>query len=522
MVFYRKYRPQTIEELDSFAVRETLTSVLAKSPPHAFLFTGPKGLGKTSAARIVAKVINCTGRKLSVKNIEPCNTCEQCVSITNGTNLDVLEIDAASNRGIDEIRDLKEKIRLSPLSAKRKVYIIDEVHMLTTEAFNALLKTLEEPPSHAIFILCTTEPQKIPPTILSRCFHITFSLATKEELVRSFERIVRGEKIEAEKEALLAIAELSEGGFRDGTKIIEELATVAKSKPLTLSLVEERYKVTSTKYYSEALFSHLAKRDISQVLVMIEKLVKDGVDIKQFVASLMGMLHQMLLQEAGVKDRVVLRQSSGQELKVKSATFTIEEIRGLTALLMRAHTEFRNAVVPQLPLEIALIEWVQTQRSSESNSGEFSEKGKGNVKVSGIKDTAVSVSGLRRHVGNIAKIKALYGDTVVENADQEIKEIVTTSVSILNFSADGEITKEWMDVLWQSIISQMKSHNHTIAGVLRGCIIKSYDRKDLIIETAYKFHKEKLDQGKTREVLEEVCQELTGKPVNVSVVLKSN
>ena len=242
MVFYRKYRPQTIEELDSSAVRETLFSVFSgKSYPHAFLFTGPKGLGKTSTARIIAKVINCesriknkeSGDKRSEKTdvqkhnssfiipnskIEPCNKCSQCLSITNGTNIDILEIDGASNRGIDEIRDLREKIKLSPAYANKKVYIIDEVHMLTTEAFNALLKTLEEPPAHAMFILCTTEPHKIPATISSRCFHISFKMATNEELARSFARIAKKERLTFDKDALDLIANISDGSFRDGVK----------------------------------------------------------------------------------------------------------------------------------------------------------------------------------------------------------------------------------------------------------------------------------------------------------------
>jgi DNA polymerase-3 subunit gamma/tau len=178
MVFYRKYRPQKIEELDSASVRENLYSIFSKGNyPHAFLFTGPKGLGKTSAARIVAKIVNC--EKKAKGKIEPCNKCDQCQSIASGSNLDVLEIDGASNRGIDEIRDLREKIKLAPFKASKKVYIIDEVHMLTTEAFNALLKTLEEPPAHVLFILCTTEQHKVPATIASRCFRINFTRANR-------------------------------------------------------------------------------------------------------------------------------------------------------------------------------------------------------------------------------------------------------------------------------------------------------------------------------------------------------
>ena len=204
MVFYLKYRPRKISELDSLVLREKLEGVLkGKIPdkiPHAFLFTGPKGLGKTSTARIIAKSINCTSRKGS--EFEPCNRCSSCKSIDNGSNLDVLEIDGASNRGIDEIRDLREKIRLSPVSSLKKIYIIDEVHMLTTEAFNALLKTLEEPPEHAFFILCTTEPQKIPATITSRCFHIKFSKPTEEDFLHSFNRVLRGEGIKDDQEGV--------------------------------------------------------------------------------------------------------------------------------------------------------------------------------------------------------------------------------------------------------------------------------------------------------------------------------
>ena len=222
MVFYRKYRPQTVAELDSPKLQETLRAVLSqKEIPHAFLFTGPKGLGKTSTARIIAKILNCTAKKRD--GIEPCNVCDQCVSITNGTNIDVLEIDGASNRGIDEIRDLRERVNLAPSSAKKKVYIIDEVHMLTTDAFNALLKKIEEPPSHVVFIFATTEPQKVPATIISRCFHISLQRATKDELIHALQRIAKEEKLTVDDQSLSLIAEMGDGGYRDATKILEEM-----------------------------------------------------------------------------------------------------------------------------------------------------------------------------------------------------------------------------------------------------------------------------------------------------------
>lgn len=362
MVFYRKYRPQTISELDNEVVRNTLFSVLSgdlpsfQDVPHAFLFTGSKGLGKTSAARIVAKVVNCLA-KPDTKNIEPCGTCEQCTTIANGTNLDVLEIDAASNRGIDEIRDLKDKIRLSPLAAAKKIYIIDEVHMMTTEAFNALLKTLEEPPSHALFILCTTEIHKVPETIISRCFHINYSRATADELIRSFKRIVTGEKLSADDDALSQIAKLSDGGFRDGAKILEELASALRlrsgqeNKKITKDLIEEMYQVSSISYQVSEMVEILSKKDAKAGITLIGNLVEQGADVKYFLEQLIESLHILLLEKVGVK--------TGDAKQVTSNKLEIEDIKILFELLTKAASDMRSAVLPQLPLELAVIEWAQ-------------------------------------------------------------------------------------------------------------------------------------------------------------------
>jgi DNA polymerase III subunit gamma/tau len=220
MTLYLKYRPQTIDELDLASVREYLTKLSkSKEFPHAFLFSGPRGTGKTSAARILAKIINCEKGK-----DEPCNECEQCVSIMKGQNIDVIEMDGASNRGIDDIRALKNEVALSAAVAKKKIYIIDEVHMLTTEAANALLKTLEEPPGHVMFILATTDPQKLPPTILSRATQIKFTKANSDEVKRQLVRVAKGEKIEIEESAMEIIAKASDGSFRDAVKMVEMLA----------------------------------------------------------------------------------------------------------------------------------------------------------------------------------------------------------------------------------------------------------------------------------------------------------
>ncbi len=190
--------------------------------------------------------------------------------------MDILEIDAASNRGIDEIRDLKEKIRLSPLSSKMKVYIIDEVHMLTTEAFNALLKTLEEPPGHAMFILCTTEQQKLPATILSRCFHIAFKKATDDELVRSFVRIAKGEDIKVDNDTLKFIAGISDGAFRDGVKILEEMSFLTDKKEISKKLIEEKYNVVSLNKSVHDMTRFLLDGEVKKSLVLVNQLIEQG------------------------------------------------------------------------------------------------------------------------------------------------------------------------------------------------------------------------------------------------------
>ncbi|MBI3283164.1 DNA polymerase III subunit gamma/tau, partial [Candidatus Curtissbacteria bacterium] len=231
-VFYRKYRPQKFADLvGQEKTREILLAQLTSGKiGHGYLFAGPRGTGKTSTARIFAKAVNCksflkpaTGNQKQ-KFGEPCNKCISCLAVSDGSHLDLVEIDAASNRGIDEIRDLREKIKLAPVSCRFKVYVIDEAHMLTIDAFGAFLKTLEEPPAHAIFILCTTAAGKLPPTIISRLARFNFKRANDEEIVRALRAVAKSEGLHVEESAFLKIAKSADGSFRDGVSILDQLA----------------------------------------------------------------------------------------------------------------------------------------------------------------------------------------------------------------------------------------------------------------------------------------------------------
>ena len=522
MVFYRKYRPQTISELDSAKLRETLTAVLSRPEiPHAFLLTGPKGLGKTSTARIIAKVVNCehineqkaplNGSSLKVQaSIEPDNTCEQCISITNGSNIDVLEIDGASNRGIDEIRDLRDKVKLAPSRAKKKVYIIDEVHMLTTEAFNALLKTIEEPPSHVMFLFCTTEPQKVPETILSRCLHIPYTLATEEDLVRSFKRIVEAEKIAITDEALRMIAQLADGGFRDGTKILEEVVMLANGQEITKELVEEKYKVSGVSYMVGSMLGALEKKDIKESFVTIAKLTEQGIDAKYFIGQLLEALHEMLLVQMGVMQ--------DSRFKIQGSNLKILDIQLLVSLLSEAYQQAKYSPIPQLPLELVVVGWCSQNdqepiTNNQDNSAGFPIESGMTINTDGNKHTMDTLLKKEKNL----KVQQILRGTPNSKGEDETKETKDKNGSVQEEMSDKRQSSE---VFMENLIYKVKPLNHSVAGVLRGCGIKKIDDGQVILETSFKFHKEKLEEAKTKDILEQSVKEMTGKNLKVVIELK--
>ena len=352
-MYYLTYRPRTIAELDNSQVREKIATLLKKKQiPHALLFVGTKGMGKTSTARILAKSLNCLDNAFSGKpsdsegkgdSIEPCNLCHNCLTIDTGSSPDVVEQDAASNRGIDEIRRLIKEASFLPMTGKYRVYIIDEAHMITTDAFNALLKTLEEPAKTVIFILATTNEEKIPETIVSRCVRIQFGKAEEKDILNMLSRIEKKEKLNLDKDLKILIATYSERSFRDAAKLLEELVM---QDMLTL----EKAKAYLGVRAKDSLLEIMQKSEIKEVLEWIEEFSANGGNIKRTIEDMLSSLKRQLL----LKNNVIADE--------KDLGYSLKEVMILMKLLHEAYSQLRVSPIESLPLEIAVVEFYNLRK----------------------------------------------------------------------------------------------------------------------------------------------------------------
>lgn len=359
-MIYRRYRPQKFSEVvGQDHVVKTLASALKSGHvAHAYLFAGPRGTGKTTVARLLAKAVNCTDNS----GFEPCNKCDSCKQIMENRSIDLIEIDAASNRGIDEIRDLKEGIRFAPTSSKYKVYVIDEAHQLTKEAFNALLKTLEEPPKHAIFILATTEPHKMLPTILSRVQRFDFRKVFMADIVKRLEMIVHGEGIKADEKALRIIALNSEGHMRDAESMLGQVIAFSNGEEIKIEDVEEILGIVDINLAIKFL-DILANKKSEEALVFIDKFVNQGYDLVQFIESLINYSRKlMLLRVNSDLAKLIKEELSAEQLNTalkQSQEFSLQEISKTTEIFIEALYKMKRSSFPQIEMELATIEICQ-------------------------------------------------------------------------------------------------------------------------------------------------------------------
>lgn len=463
MTLYLKYRPQTISELDLTSVRNSFEFLLkSENIPHAFLFAGPRGTGKTSAARILAKVLNCEKNKESLD--EPCNKCEQCLAISNGQHMDVIELDAASHRGIDDIRSLRQSVSLSPSQGRKKVYILDEAHMLTLEAANAFLKTLEEPPEHVVFILATTDPQKLPITVRSRLSLIQFSRATDEEIKRQLQRVKKGEGLKISDEALGLITSAADGSFRDAVKIVESL--VLRGKEIDKDSIDQVLGSFSNLETSN-FFRFLQNKDASGALKWLSGYVKNGGDCGLLIGQIISSLRSELLSLNGLGEQ--------------RYEFGSKDIMALLEIWLKAQEQMRFSPVDSLPAEIAVVKYCSLVTSGNLQS---------NLSLEKRNSTILSKK--------------------IDKDDKDMQKNGHVKETKLNGGFDESV--------WHKVVAQSRN-NLTIEALLRAANPVGYDGERLQIGVYYRFHKEQLEVQKNRLALEQIIADVTGKTVKVDYCL---
>lgn len=432
-----------------------LNELAAGKVAHAYFFAGPRGTGKTSMARILAKSLNCLRR---AKNGEPCGQCPNCLAISQDTFLDLIELDAASNRGIDDIRSLRDKVKLAPAKGKYKIYIIDEVHMLTTEAFNALLKTLEEPPQQVVFILCTTDPQKVPPTIKSRCQRFGFQRAKVGDLVQKLALIAKREGAEIKADDLEKIAKASAGGFRDAETLLEQVVVGGVT-------ISELLQASSEESYPK-MADLLGQGKTSEALLLASKLFSEGVNLDHWLGGFLEYLRKLLLIQTGLGEELV--EASLEQFKVMAAQSKMlgQSLPSMLKVFSRALLEGKEAFIPQLPLEMAIFELTASSKPPSAEGSELEEQP--------------------------AEEKAEAGE---EERLQQVRE------------------------KWEEVLKAIRPYNHSLEALLRSCRPSKCTSSKLILSASYEFHQKQLESARNKQLLEKVVQEVLGFPLKVTCLL---
>lgn len=489
-VLYQKYRPQNFSEIvGQNNIKTTLQNeILHNKVSHAYLFCGPRAVGKTTLARVLAKAINCQNR--TSDNFEPCNECDSCLSISNFSNLDVIEIDAASNTGVDNVRD--NIIALSRVKSSNnnfKVFIIDEVHMLSLSAFNALLKTLEEPPKNVIFILCTTEIHKVPATIISRCERFDFKRISINDMVTKLEHIIKNEGLEVDRDVLELISLKSDGHLRDAESLLSQIIAVSGDKINidSANLIIPYNNIEENINFLEAL----SRKDASSAIKMINDISGSGVNLKNFLNDLIELLRKMILNKVSDSLSSSLGLDLNEKLEIKinnvNKNFSLESLVDITEELMLALKELPTSFIPQMPIELAIINI--SHINSPNNPSSFEP------------------------IKNISNI-SVKTDSNIEDAFIKKEKVFKKNTSGVNLT---EIESHWSEFL-----NKLKPLNHSLSFVLQSCNIDGVDGKKICLSFKYKFHKDRLDSPEIKKMIEDVLRDVYKTDLSIEALVNEN
>ncbi|HMR55142.1 MAG TPA: DNA polymerase III subunit gamma/tau [Candidatus Doudnabacteria bacterium] len=490
-VYYQTYRPQKFSEVVG---QESIVKALSQAVKlgrvgHAYLFTGSRGVGKTTLARILAKAVNCP----KAKDGDPCGSCDVCEAIGRGTFLDVVEIDAASHTGVDNIRELIERINFGPSQGKTKVFIIDEVHMLSKAAFNALLKTLEEPPAHALFILATTDIDKVPETIISRTQRFDFRKITAPHILKTLESIVKQEKLKLPAGALEIIVENSEGGLRDALSQLSMISVLEKDhseSDIHLLLG------TTSRATIEELLGFISQGQTSSLPEFFAKQTELNFDASSFTRKILSVLQELLEQSL-----------AGQSHKSKlGQAFALPQILHIIRLYLRAYKEIEKALSPELPLLLASIE------------AALYMSGSGGQAPKNISDTNSSSENSKPVVSS-AQVVAVAPVTVVEEK-LEIEQI-SEPVSV-NENSNVVLTEDKVKSWWPELIAEVRKFNSPLATLLKNAPISKVEGNRVAVSVKYLFHKEQLESAKMRTLINDYLSKQAGGAVAFVAVIDKN
>lgn len=509
---YRRWRSQTFAEIigQEHVTLTLLNALRAGRVAHAYLFAGPRGTGKTTTARVLAKAVNC----LDPQDGEPCNHCAICQSLNEGRSLDLIEMDAASNRGIDEIRALREKIAFAPSECRYKVYVIDEVHMLTNEAFNALLKTLEEPPPHAIFILATTEPHKIPLTILSRCQRFDFRRVSLAHLRQKLKRICAQEGILIQPAALDAIARYASGSFRDAESLLDQLA--ARGEEITLEDVRCVLGAAPGEVIS-GMIRALVTRDVSSGLRLINKALDNGVEPRQLAREVLDYLRGLLLVKNGSVSLLNTTDEIREEMIALAEAISLERLVQIAKLFNEAVNFVKTGIHGQLPLELAFVEaalWNEETMPSREKEQRmvFAKPVLSDIARSATEEKKVSTSAEAATPSSTATPPVAPKESFVEEAPEP------APISAASAAAGG-ITLAWLQENWGRLLQATRPRNRVVEALLKSCEPVAVEGDLVTLGFYHSFHKERMAEDKHRTVVEESLAELAGCSCRVKCVL---
>lgn len=502
---YRKWRPRTFAEVvGQNHVTQTLYNALKSSRVvHAYLFSGPRGTGKTSTARILAKAVNCLGEE----DKEPCNECHMCQAIDEGRAIDLIEIDAASNTGVDDIRGLRERIHFAPSEARYKFYIIDEVHMLSGSAFNALLKTLEEPPPHAILVLATTEPHKIPPTVLSRCQRFDFRPIRLGDMMDRLRKIAAQEGLEVQQAALELIVRQSTGSMRDAESLLDQLSSYGEGE-ITLEQVQIMLGTVSSHAVRE-LVNDLATRDMAAGLSHIGQAIADGADARQLNKELLEYLEGLLLIKTTDRGPSYITEEQRTEMVEQAKKFDLHRLLTTIKLFSQAALDLRATSQPQLPLELAFVEATLSGRPEKESVPRSSSAPERNASTEWAEGKKIAPG----------KPKGPSVGPAIPPTDHELKPGAVRESSPSPGMESKDVTLQRLQDSWTRVLAEIKGRNMHVEAILKDCQLAAVEGDVVVLSARYPFHKEKLEDNRSKELVEQVVSMVMGQPCRIKCIL---